>query len=87
MTATQFGGQRWWFTCPITINGVACNHRVGKLYLPPYAKYFGCRHCHRLSYRSCQEAHQDERMFYLITGSREFDPEFYKRLIEQLRGG
>jgi hypothetical protein len=26
-----------------------------KLYLPPAARYFGCRHCHDLTYRSAQE--------------------------------
>ena len=34
-TPTQFGGERWWFTCPLIVNGVACNRRAGKLYLPP----------------------------------------------------
>ena len=34
---------------------------MNKLYLPPQAKYFGCRKCHDLSYRSSQEAHQTER--------------------------
>jgi hypothetical protein len=60
-TPTQFGGIRWWFTCQLIVRGVACNRRAGKLYLPPGAKYFGCRECHDLSYRSSQEAHQIER--------------------------
>ena len=60
-TATHFGGLRWWFTCPLIVNGVACQRRVGKLYLPPRARYFGCRNCHRLSYRSSQKAHRQER--------------------------
>ncbi len=60
-TPTQFGGQRQWFTCPLVIGGVACNRRVGKIYLPPGAKYFGCRNCHSLTYRSSQEAHRAER--------------------------
>jgi hypothetical protein len=34
-TPTQFGGRRWWFTCPLAVNGVPCNRRAGKLYLPP----------------------------------------------------
>jgi hypothetical protein len=57
MTATQphYGGVRWWFVCPLIVNGVACRKRVGKLYAPPRQKYFGCRHCHNLSYRSRQE--------------------------------
>ena len=60
-TLMQFGGKRWWFTCPLMVGGVACNRRAGKLYLPTGAKYFGCRMCHDLTYRSCQEAHQEER--------------------------
>jgi hypothetical protein len=29
--------------------------RVGKLYLPPSARYFGCRHCYDLTYNSVQQ--------------------------------
>src|SRR5262249_40379452 len=73
-TATQCGGRRWWFVCPLTVRGIACNRRAGKLYLPPGAKYFGCRKCHDLTYRSCQEAHQTERLF----GRLGFDAEVAK---------
>ena len=62
-TRPTFGGHRWWFTCPLIVSGVACNRRVGKLYLPPGARYFGCRRCYSLSYESCQEAHQLARCF------------------------
>ena len=34
-TPTQFGGRRWWFTCPLLVYGKACQRRVGKLYSPP----------------------------------------------------
>ena len=60
-TYPAFGGQRWWFTCPLIVNGVVCNRRVGKLYLPPGTRYFGCRTCHRLAYLTSQSAHQFER--------------------------
>src|SRR5262245_60448390 len=43
-TRPRFGGVRWWFVCPLVVNGGACNRRVGKLYLPPGSRYFGCRH-------------------------------------------
>ena len=58
LTATRpkFGGVRWWFVCPLTVNGKACGRRVGKLYLPPEGRYFGCRHCYDLTYASCQES-------------------------------
>jgi len=62
-TPTQFGGKRWWFTCPLIVNGVACNRRAGKLYLSPGTRYFGCRICHNLTYQSSQEAHLMERLF------------------------
>jgi len=61
-TPTNFDGQRWWFTCPMVVEGIPCEGRVGKIYLPPGAKYFGCRKCHNLTYRSCQESHRSERM-------------------------
>ena len=38
-TPCHLGGVRWWFTCPLTKNGVACERRVRKLYL--CGKYFG----------------------------------------------
>ena len=62
-TPTQFGGRRWWFICPLIVRGIACNRRAGKLYLPTGARYFGCRKCYDLTYRSCQQAHQMERLF------------------------
>jgi hypothetical protein len=48
-TRPRFGGLRWWFICPLLVNGQACNRRVGKLYLPPPDRYFGCRHCYHLT--------------------------------------
>ena len=39
-------------------DGVACNRRVGKLYRLPGSEAFGCRRCHRLTYRSAQENHR-----------------------------
>lgn len=62
-TPANFGGERYWFTCPLTVDGVPCNRRVGNVHLPPGARYFGCRTCHDLTYVSCQEAHQAERLF------------------------
>jgi len=54
-TRPHFGGTRWWFTCPLSVNGTPCTRRVGKLYLPPGGRFFGCRTCYRLTYRSAQE--------------------------------
>lgn len=56
ITRPHFGGVRWWFICPLKVNGRPCRRRVAKLYLPPGAGYFGCRHCYKLTYRSSQES-------------------------------
>jgi hypothetical protein len=39
-------GVRYWFVCP------DCGRRVGGLYLAPGERYFRCRKCNNLTYRS-----------------------------------
>ena len=53
-TPCRFGGQRYWFLCPVVRQGIRCERTVRKLYLPPGAAVFGCRQCHNLTYTSCQ---------------------------------
>ena len=62
-TSCHFGGRRWWFICPLVVNGQVCNRRVGALYLAS-GKYFGCRHCHNLTYQSSKE--HDKRIGALM---------------------
>ena len=40
-TPCNLGGIRYWFICPLNLNGVFCGQRLGVLYLPPGGKYFG----------------------------------------------
>jgi hypothetical protein len=86
LTATRprFGGLRWWFLCPLTVNGRACGRRVGKLYLPPGASYFGCRHCHRLTYTSCQESGKYAGLYRHIAGNLGCDPAAVRRMMNRL---
>jgi hypothetical protein len=63
-TPCNFGGERYWFICPLSIDGTPCGRRVGKLYLPPGGRYFGCRHCYNLTYK-CQQEH-DKRVDALL---------------------
>lgn len=77
-TPVHFGGVRWWFICPLTKSGIPCRRRVGKLYLPPDGKYFGCRHCYDLTYTSSQK--HDPR----ISRLRLMDPDM---LLAAIRGG
>ena len=55
-TPAHFGGRRPWFVCG------NCGGRVAILYGP--GKYFACRKCYDLTYRSCQES--DKRLSALL---------------------
>jgi hypothetical protein len=48
-TACNFGGERPWFICP----GAGCGRRVAVLTGP--GRYFLCRHCYLLVYKSQRE--------------------------------
>lgn len=54
-TPCNFGGERPWFLCPGIRPGssAGCGRRVAVLYGP--GKYFLCRHCYGLSYKSQRE--------------------------------
>ena len=67
-TGCHLGGMRWWFICPLSCNGVPCGRRVRKLHLR--GNYFGCRHCHNLTYRSTQES--DSRVYAAVRGGLDF---------------
>lgn len=57
-TKPSFGGLRWWCVCPF------CGEWRRILYFAPAGHRFACRLCHRLTYRSCQEAHKYDRGSY-----------------------
>ena len=65
-TPMPWGGVHWWFTCPITLDGQTCQRRCWKLYLPPGARYFGCRRCYNLTYASSQEAHALDEIYGMM---------------------
>lgn len=67
-TRPNFGGVRWWFSCPRTVDGEMCSRRVGKLYCPPGSRYFACRYCLDLTYESCQTSHRHDGLFALVAG-------------------
>ena len=63
MTTRPYCGGRWWFLCPLVRGGRQCRARIGRLYLPPGRRYFGCRRCYDLTYESCQESHQFDALY------------------------
>jgi hypothetical protein len=93
LTATRprFGGLRWWFVCPLTVEGEPCRRRLAKLYLPPRCRFFGCRHCHDLTYTSCQKSHQNDTLYRYMAREMGWDiattREAMERLSERWRHG
>jgi hypothetical protein len=83
-TRPRFGGIRWWFVCPLVTNGVACGRRVGKLYLPPGGRYYGCRHCYRLTYTSCQESRKYDGLWRRMALNMGEDFATVKRRMERI---
>lgn len=63
-TKCNYGGFRYWFKCPLVVNGRYCGRRVRALYLPPFQKYFGCRHCYNLVYPS-QRINRQSKLYFL----------------------
>lgn len=83
VTSPYFGGARWWLTCPLVHDGIPCNRRTGKLYLPPGGKYYGCRHCYDLTYRSCQESHKFDSLYARIAKGTGATPNMVKYLLSR----
>lgn len=77
LTTTQrnFSGKRYWFICPLSVNGVFCGRRVGRLYLSPGGNYFGCRHCYNLSYESRNESRLGRigQLGYLLKVDKQYE--------------
>lgn len=46
VTKTAFGGERFWFKCPL------CEKRAGVLFQHPLSNLIGCRTCLGLEYKS-----------------------------------
>jgi len=53
-TPCNYGGKRWWYICPLIVNGRSCRRRCRIVYMPTGSEYFGCRECHQLTYESRQ---------------------------------
>lgn len=56
---------------------------MGKLYLPPGGRYFGCRCCYQLNYTSCQESHKYDSLYRHIGESTGFDIATVRRALNR----
>lgn len=80
-TRPNYGGFRYWFSCPI------CSKRVWKLYLALGSKYFLCRDCQNLTYTSCRESHQDDNLIASIAAEAGLSIERTKRAMKNFQKG
>jgi len=80
-TLTPWGKLRWWFICPLDVEGRPCGRRVRKLYLG--GKYFGCRYCHDLTYRTCQESRKISGLFSRIANDLGMSREDVERTLRR----
>lgn len=76
------GGKRLYLHCPLVRpDGAACLARVVRLYQPRGGQHFGCRKCHRLTYRSAQE--HDARVDRIARDLSRGSYERYERLLTE----
>ncbi len=75
-TECNYGGTRYWFRCPLIRNGHACNKRVGVLYQA--GKYFGCRYCADISYKSQRQGGNYRESSITIYDIENFENEITK---------
>lgn len=54
------GGRRYHFVCPY------CGRAVRGLFMPRPGAQIACRHCHKLAYKSAQEAHKMDRILAVL---------------------
>lgn len=79
-TPLPWGGVRWGFRCP------CCGRSCRKLYFPPGdCKYYACRQCYRLTYKSTQDAHKLDRGFRVFMGMTPAEGRAWLWMLEQER--
>lgn len=83
-TRPHYGGLRWWFLCPLARANGEEARRVGKLYLPPGARYFGSRIAYGLTYRSCQESGQFAGLFRKLAADMGTDEATVRRALKEM---
>ncbi len=82
-TPCNLGGKHPWFVCPGVVGGRYCGRRVAILYSA--GRYFLCRHCYDLTYRSRQASdrlgplHKARRIRQRLGGSANLMEPFPER--------
>ena len=83
-TECHYGGERFWFICPLYMNGRACGKRVGVLYLA--GKYLGCRSCYDLAYNSQQDSVRYRALSKFLGFTQKVDEEEQELRVKYWKG-
>jgi hypothetical protein len=79
-TRPHFGGQRWWFVCPVT------GERVAKLYLSPGGRGFVGRLAADLTYLSCRESGRYRAVLSRVAAATGYSPRQVLRTLNLRKG-
>ena len=82
-TEPTYGGQRWWFVCPLDRLGERGLRRVAKLHLPPGARYFGSRKGYGLTYQSCRESGVNRGLYRMLAARLGVGPSDIRKALRQ----
>lgn len=80
-TLCRYGGKRYWFICPLSVNGKYCGRRVAILYKGN--GYFGCRHCFNLTYETKNENRHSKIYPSLVSLEANFKAEAIEKTIKR----
>jgi hypothetical protein len=74
-TPCCFGGERPWFVCNVSANGVYCGRQVARLY--GAGRLFACRHCYRLGYTVQRIRPMDQAHHHLARLHRKLSADYH----------
>jgi hypothetical protein len=74
-TTCRFGGERPWFLCNVSADGVYCGRKVAQIY--GAGRLFACRHCYRLGYQVQRGGPLDRAHRRLASLHRRLGAEYY----------
>ncbi len=81
-TKPNYGGERWWFTCP------RCLRRTPQLHLANNSYRFACRVCQDLSYESAQTSRgRSQSFFRLVAAENGCSMRAARRIFRERYGG
>jgi hypothetical protein len=88
-TPCRYGGVRYWFRCPLTVNGKYCGRKVAVLYRGN--DFFGCSNCFNLTYESRNSRNPSQKWRRSLKNRKLIEEgqnrQFHSEATEIIKGG